>query len=927
MDRRHSTARQHSYAARRGSLLESLRSNEFLTSSYNLHAFKWSDLEVKMVVTEGRLAGVSGGAGTDAGRSGRASIPIMTPDQRLRVFVSSTLTELADERAAVRQAVGQLRLAPVMFELGARPHPPRELYRAYLEQSHIFVGVYWQRYGWVAPGMSVSGLEDEFLLSGNRPKLIYIKSPAPEREGRLEDLLSLIRDDDKASYKTFSTPEELRELVENDLAVLLTERFEHAVADQPSRVAQELPAPATPLVGREREVREVADLLLRQEVRLVTLMGPGGIGKSRLALAVADRLQDDFADGVYFVQLAPVREPAFMPTALVRELGLAVPASVPAMEALKGYLHDKDMLLVLDNFEQILPAATYVAELLSAAPGLEVLATSRAVLKITSEHEFQVQPLPLPSLSSKEPLLELGENDAVHLFVARARAVAADFELTEQNRQAVIEICHRLEGVPLAIELAAARVKYLAPAALLRRLDKRLDVLTGGARDLPDRQRTLRATFDWSFALLTPEEQGVFARLSMFVGGFTLEAAEAVCSEPGSEVIEVLFSLADKSLLRHRLEGEASRFWQLETIREYAREKLAELDEPAAVACAHRDYYVAFTRQADVGLLGHDQARWLDLVERDQANIRAALRRALSHGELDVVVEIGWNLWRYWWIRGQHLEGRTWMEGALKRASDLAPQQRMRAYFVAGAMALAQGDLERAGPWVNECIRIARQVGDRFHEGVGLLGAGLISLYTQDFAAVERELGEALTIFREQNDWWGQAHVLHYLWRYDAVLGHAAEQIGKLQESAALFRANGDKSGLVLILHDLAVATLTTGDVSGALRLLDDGFEFSLELRNRWYLAYCFEAQGCVAIELGDLRSGARYFGLADRLRDEVKAPLAPFDLILYGQYLSRLEAGLSAEEMAEERAVGRTLHVLEAVANRAVGAVYTDNS
>src|SRR5690606_1171749 len=205
---------------------------------------------------------------------------------------------------------------------------------------------------------------------------------------------------------------------------------------------------------------------------------------------------------------------------------------------------------------------TYVADLLSAAPGLEVLATSRAVLKITSEHEYQVQPLPLPPLTGRQPLLELGENDAVHLFVTRARAVAADFELTEQNRHAVIEICHRLEGVPLAIELAAARVKYLAPAALLRRLDKRLDVLTGGAQDLPDRQRTLRATCDWSFALLTPEEQRVFARLSMFVGGFTLEAAESVSAEPGNDVIEVLFSLADKSLLRHRLEGDASRFWQ-----------------------------------------------------------------------------------------------------------------------------------------------------------------------------------------------------------------------------------------------------------------------------------------------------------------------------------------------------------------------------
>lgn len=872
-----------------------------------------------MVVTEGGVTGAVARVDLERERTARTGSTIRTPDQRLRVFVSSTLTELAEERAAVREAVGRLRLAPVMFELGARPHPPRELYRAYLEQSHIFVGIYWQRYGWVAPGMSVSGLEDEYLLSGARPKLIYIKTPAPEREGRLEDLLDRVRDDDLASYKSFSTPDELRELVENDLAVLLTERFEHGLQGSVAGAPHELPVPATPLVGREREVSEVADLLLRQEVRLVTLMGPGGIGKSRLALAVAHRLQGEFEDGVYFVQLAPVREPAFMPTAIVRDLGLAVPASVPPMEALRGYLVDKRVLLVLDNFEQILPAATQVAELLSAAPDLEVLVTSRAVLKISSEYEYQVQPLPLPGASRRD-LMALRENDSVRLFVARARAVVADFELTEQNRQAVVEICHRLEGVPLAIELAAARVKYLAPAALLKRLDKRLDVLTGGARDLPDRQRTLRATFDWSFALLTPEEQRVFARLSMFVGGFTLEAAQAVGAEDDRDVIEVLFSLADKSLLMHRLEGDASRFWQLEAIREYAREKLAELDLPAAVACAHRDYFVNFTRQADVGLLGHDQARWLGLVERDQANIRAALRRALSHGELDVVVEMGWNLWRYWWIRGQHLEGRTWMEGALLHVDRLPQQLQMRAYFVAGAMAIAQADLQRAGPWVRECIRIGREAGDRFHVGVGLLGAGLISLYTQDFPAVERELGEALAIFREQADWWGQAHVLHYLWRYEAVLGRAQEHLTQLQESAALFRANGDKSGLVLILHDLAVTTLTAGDVPEALRILDDAFAYSLELHNRWYLAYCFEAQGCVALALGDPPSAARYFGLAGRLRDEVQAPLAPFDHILYAPYFAQLEAHFAPSELEAQRAVGRALHVLEAVAGRAVG-------
>ncbi len=850
----------------------------------------------------------------------RPTASIRTPDQRLRVFVSSTLGELADERAAVRRAIGNLRLAPVLFELGARPYPPRELYRAYLEQSHIFVGIYWQRYGWVAPGMSVSGLEDEYRLSGDRPKLIYVKTPAPEREERLEELLELVRADDQASYKPFSSPEELRELVENDLAVLLTERFERSGAGgfvAADRAVPQLPLPATPLVGREREISELCTLLGRGEVRLVTLVGPGGIGKSRLALALAERTRDRYPDGVYFVPLAPVREPDFLPGALVRALGINVNAGVPLLDSIKGFLRGKHTLLVLDNFEQILDAAPVVAELLSDAPELEVLVTSRAVLKISSEHEYAVQPLPLPATDDHASLEALAANDAVNLFVTRARAVKPDFELTEENRNAVIEICRRLEGLPLAIELAAARVKFLPPAALLRRLDKRLDLLTGGARDLPDRQRTLRATLDWSFALLTPLERQVFTRLSLFVGGFRLGGAEAVAKDLDVDVVEVLFSLADKSLLRHQFEEDEPRFSMLEIVREYAREKLHELEDTTVPARNHRDHFVEFTRLADGGLLGKDQARWLGLVEREQANIRALLRRALMHDEAAPVVEVGWNLWRYWWIRGHHAEGRRWMEGALRRVEDLPPEKQVQAYFVAAAMAIAQGDLQAAGPWVTSCIDLARATGNRFAEGVGLLGAGLIALYTQDLPAAGQHLGDALEIFRQENDWWGTAHVLHYLWRYEAVQGRGVDEIGKLRESVDLFRANGDKSGQVLVLHDLAMTTLGAGDVGEALRLLDEGSRDSLELRNRWYLAYCFEALGCVAITVGDLSSGARYFGLADRLRDEVQTPRAPFDMILYAPYLEALEQSLEATELAAHREAGRAWSVDQALASR----------
>ena len=324
---------------------------------------------------------------------------VRTPDQRVRVFVSSTLQELAVERGAVRDAVIRLRLVPVMFELGARPHPPREVYRSYLAQSQVFVGVYWQSYGRVAPGEQVSGLEDEYLLSAGLPRLIYVKSPAPEREPRLEQMLARIQGDGDITYQRFSEAAELQRLVENDLAVLLSERFEMAQArdgaaeEAPRAVG--LPVPATPLVGRDQETAAVADLVLREGVRLVTLTGPGGVGKSRLAVAVADRLGSGFGDGVRFIELASVTSAGLVPPAIAAGLGLSTSGGRLVTDVV-SYLGPKRVLLLLDNFEQVTGAAPLVADLLGAAPGLVVLVTSRTVLRLSGEHEFPVLPLPVP---------------------------------------------------------------------------------------------------------------------------------------------------------------------------------------------------------------------------------------------------------------------------------------------------------------------------------------------------------------------------------------------------------------------------------------------------------------------------------------------------------------------------------------------------
>jgi hypothetical protein len=310
---------------------------------------------------------------------------ILTPDQRLRVFVSSTLQELATERAAAKEAITRLRLTAVMFELGARPHPPRELYRAYLEQSHIFIGIYWQRYGWIAPDMEISGLEDEYQLSGHKPKLIYIKNPAPEIEPRLNGLLAQIQSDN-VSFKPFATPDELRELIQNDLALLLTERSRwssqsHRLTAPAERLVN-LPLPPTPLIGREAEVVAVYDLLMQPNVRLVTLNGPGGIGKSRLAIEVAERCAQNFKDGVCFVPLAPISDPDLVIPAIAKALGMSETGAQSLQASLYDFLREKQSLLMLDNFEQVLPAARQVSDLLTRAPLLKILVTSGGIAPV-----------------------------------------------------------------------------------------------------------------------------------------------------------------------------------------------------------------------------------------------------------------------------------------------------------------------------------------------------------------------------------------------------------------------------------------------------------------------------------------------------------------------------------------------------------------
>lgn len=569
---------------------------------------------------------------------------IRTPDQRLRVFVSSTLHELAEERAASKEAIQGIRLTPVMFEVGARPHPPRDLYRAYVAQSDVFIGIYWQRYGWIAPSETVSGLEDEYLLAQQLPKLIYIKR-AEDRDDALTELLRRIQDDDEVSYRAFADAAELKDLIGNDLAIMLTERFAatNALTGPATPTATDAPSRSTApvergeLVGRDADVERVTQLLQRPDTGLITLTGPGGAGKTRLAVHLAGAVGSTFRDGVFYVPLAGVRDADDVVATIASTLEIPAPPGGGDPETLlRGFLRVRHALLVLDNFEQILAAADEVAALLEICPHLKVLATSREPLHLRGEHEVPVPPLPHAYESGGRI------TPAMRLFEERAREVRPDFTIDDDNRAAVAELCRRVDALPLAIELAAARVRLLSPQAMLGRLQETLPLLSTSKRDLPERHQTLRATLEWSFDLLSPEERVFFRRLGVITGSFSEDAAAAVTAYCGLDALDGLTSLVEKSLLvRSEVRGDA-RFTMLETVREFARERVVEAGEERAACLNHGEWIVAFltAEQANLTMVQTRPAAHERIVT-EETGIRDVLRFAAGP---DGDNELAWRL-------------------------------------------------------------------------------------------------------------------------------------------------------------------------------------------------------------------------------------------------------------------------------------------
>jgi len=590
-----------------------------------------------------------------------AEAAIRTPDQRLRVFVSSTLAELADERSAVARAISSLHLTPVLFELGARPHPPRELYRAYLAQSQIFIGLYWERYGWIGPGMEISGLEDEFRLSHSMPRLIYLKSPAPGREPRLTAMIDELQSQGTVAYRSFRSARELGRLVRDDLALLLSERF--GTADgrtEPSTppTLRSLPATSTSLIGREPDIAEVSTLLATPGVRLVTLTGPGGIGKTRLAIAVGERVEDRYPGGLVFVALASITDPAAVLPRLAAAVGAAVQGARPALDVLVEHIGDTTTLLVLDNLEQVVAIAPDLDQLLGSCPGVQILATSRTVLRLRAEREYRVSALTVPELPDAPSIGQLASLAAVRLFVDRAQAVRHDFALTEENAVAVAEICRRLDGLPLAIELAAARIRLLQPDALLARLGSHLDALGTGPVDLPERQRTIRATVEWSFELLGDAERRMLETLSVFADGWTIEAATHVADLAEDSVLDLLDALAGHSLVHVDVTDAGPRFNMLASVRELAGEGLSAGADRAEVERRHAAHFGALVENADWPT--ERQAEWAERLRTDEENLRVAVRWYLDN-DIAPLPHLFRILWLYWQMRGQMPEGRAWI--------------------------------------------------------------------------------------------------------------------------------------------------------------------------------------------------------------------------------------------------------------------------
>jgi predicted ATPase/transcriptional regulator with XRE-family HTH domain len=712
----------------------------------------------------------------------------------------------------------------------------------------------------------------------------------------------------------------------------------------PPASGRALPLPPTPLLGRDAALADVASRLTSAEARLLTLTGPAGVGKTRLALEVAVRLAGCFSGGSRFVPLASVQDPGLVLPTIAGALELVEEShhSRSLVEALAAHLSERELLLVLDNCEHVLGAAADVARLVAACPRLRVLATSRAPLRVRGEAEWPLAPLALPSLRGPRDAVE--RSPAVALFVARARAVRPDFALDDANAAAVAEVCARLDGLPLAIELAAPLVRLFPPAALAARLVHPLPALADGARDLPDRQQSLRAAIAGSHDLLRPEQRRLFRRLAAFAGGFTVEAAEAVVGE--GEVLRDLLALAEHSLIRGDETGPEPRFGMLETIRAYAAEQLAASGEEATVRGRHAAYFLAVAERARPELHGPDQRTWLEQLDRDDDNLRAALGWALGADDREVALRLAAAVAPFWWKRGNVVEGLRWLDQVLAREGG-PDALRARVLNEAGTIARHRRELPRAAAWHEEALKLARRIGSAREVVMALTGLGSVALVRAEIATAEGYYRAALEPARREGLAWEVAAALYNLGN---SIGYRdpSEAAGYAEEALAAFREIGERQGAARASLNLAHLALIRGEVAAARARAEDVLAVERELSDRVgmfetlsLLALIAEAEGddegalaygheCLALgsesyfappitavlsvaagcarRRGQVAAAARLLGAADAWQERFGGPSYPYEEVLRDRERAAIREALGADAFEAEWFAGRTL-------------------
>lgn len=673
-----------------------------------------------------------------------------------------------------------------------------------------------------------------------------------------------------------------------------------------------LSAQPTRFIGRKHEMDVIKRLL--NTTHLLTLVGPPGTGKTRLALQIAWQMADTFHEVVYFVSLAPISDPALVTNTIASAIGVNEAPSQPLIETLKYVLRERQMLLILDNFEHLLPAAAYVSELLAAAPQLKALVTSREPLHLYGEQEYAVPPLDLPDPEHLDPQA-LADCESTALFMQQARAVRPDFELTAENALDVAKICVRLEGLPLAIELAAARVRLLSPRTLLARLSSRLDTLTGGAHDLPARQQTLQNTIEWSYNLLTAGEKLLFARLAVFRGGCSLEAIESICSEDlPVDVFIGIESLVSKSLIQQKeLPGGESRFIMLETLHEYAWERLRVSGETQAMRRRHAEYFTRLAERAEPELRLAQQWRWFRLLETELENIRAVLNWSLDDGDRTLGVRLAGALCLFWFACGYHTEARQWTRQLLDQLDTVSTVYHAKLLITAGHMAWLY-DLDAAKRYFERALHISRELDDKVNIAWSLIFMGYAMIREKEAAVAVTE--EGLSLFRESNHKPGIAQALNIIGEIASFWGDDDRARQAYEECLLVSQETGETRRIRFMFGNLTFLAQHEGDYARAGELAEQGLRMALEMNNKLDIADSLAGLAGVMGATGQPERAARLLGAWEAALARMGATSQPADQPEHDRAIASLRAQLDPQTFETAWAEGRAMSLEQAVAS-----------